>query len=98
MSEVDKWVRMLLISGLHDEETKQAVLSKVDEMPLADTITFVEARETGKISMKILAGTNSSSQVNKVQGTNDDQRSCRYCGKKGHGKNLDFNISKTRSE
>jgi hypothetical protein len=82
VSEVDKWVRMLLISGLHDEETKQAVLSKVDEMPLADTITFVEARETGKISMKILAGTNSSSQVNKVQGTNE----------KGHGKNPNFDI------
>ena len=48
MSEVDKWVRMALISGIHDEETKQVVLSKDEEMPLADTITFVEARETGK--------------------------------------------------
>ena len=27
---------MSLISGLYDEETKQAVLSKVDEMPLAE--------------------------------------------------------------
>ena len=47
MSEVDKWVRMALISGIHDEETKQVVLSKDEEMPLADTITFVEARENG---------------------------------------------------
>ena len=42
--EVDKWVRISLISGLKDKETQQAVLSKVCEMPLADTITFVEAR------------------------------------------------------
>ena len=95
VSEVDKWVRMSLISGLHDEETKQAVLSKVEEMPLADTITFVEARETGKISMKILAGTNSSSHVNRVQGNKDDQGSCRYCGKKGHGKNPNADLRKT---
>ena len=31
-------------------------LSKVEEMLLDDTITFMEARETGKTSMKILAG------------------------------------------
>ena len=29
VSEVDKWVRMSLIGGLNDEDTKQAVLSKV---------------------------------------------------------------------
>jgi hypothetical protein len=38
---------MSLIVGLNYEETKQEVLSKVDEMPLDATITFVEARETG---------------------------------------------------
>ena len=54
--DVDKWVRMLLIGGLNDEDTKQEVLSKVDEMPLDETITFVEPRETGKTALKILGG------------------------------------------
>ena len=58
--EGDKWVRTSLIGGLNDEDTNQAVLSK--EMPLDNTITFVEARETGKTSMKILAGKLSSGQ------------------------------------
>ena len=62
MLEGDKWVRTSLIGGLNDEDTNQAVLSKVEEMPLDNTITFVEARETGKTSMKILAGKLSSGQ------------------------------------
>ena len=53
-SRGDKWVRTSLIGGLNDEDTNQAVLS--------NTITFVEARETGKTSMKILAGKLSSGQ------------------------------------
>ena len=56
VSEVDKWVFLSLISRLNDEYTKQAVLSKVEEMTLIDTIDFVEARETGKNSVKILSG------------------------------------------
>jgi hypothetical protein len=67
VSEVDKWVRMSLIGGLNDEDTKQAVLSKVEELPLDETITFMEARETGKTALKILGGKLSSGQVNKVQ-------------------------------
>jgi hypothetical protein len=67
LSEVDKWVRMSLIGGLNDEDTKQAVLSKVDEMPLDETVTFVVARETGKTALKILGGKLASRQVNKVQ-------------------------------
>ena len=60
MLEGDKWVRTSLIGGLNDGDTNQAVLSK--EMPLDNTITFVEARETGKTSMKIMAGKLSSGQ------------------------------------
>ena len=56
VSEMDKWVRMSLIGGLNDEETKQKVLSKVEELPFDETIVFVEARETGKTSLKILSG------------------------------------------
>jgi hypothetical protein len=72
VSEVEKWV----IGGLNDEDTKQEVLSKVDEMPLDGTITFVEARETGKTALKILGGKLASGQINKVQEEREDQRSC----------------------
>ena len=64
---MNKWVLMSLISGLNDEDTKQAVLSKVEEMTLDITIAFVEARETGKNSVRILSGGGlTSGQVNKV--------------------------------
>ena len=59
---------MSLICGLNNEDTKQAVLSKVEEMPLDDTIAFVEARETGKNSVKILSGGGlTCGQVHRVQ-------------------------------
>ena len=54
--EVEKWFRLSLIRGLNDEDTKQEVLSKVEEMPLDTTIAFIEARETGKTATKILGG------------------------------------------
>ena len=94
MSEVDKWVRMSLIGGLNDEDTKQAVLSKVEELPLDETITFVEARETGKTALKLLGGKLSSGQINKVQQEREDHRSCTYCGQKGHGKSPNIDLRK----
>ena len=63
-------------------------------MPLDETITFVEARETGKTSMKILGGRLSSGQVNKVQQEREDQRSCTYCGQKGHGQSQSNDLRK----
>ena len=53
---MEKWVRLWLIGGLNDEDTKQEVLSKVEEMPLDTTVTFIEARETAKTATKILGG------------------------------------------
>ena len=91
VSEVEKWVRLSLIGGLNDEDTKQEVLSKVEEMPLDTTVTFIEARETGKTATKILGGKLTSSLVNQVQ-ERVDQRPCTYCGKKGHGKSANFEI------
>ena len=79
VSEVDKWVFLSLISRLNDEYTKQAVLSKVEEMTLIDTIAFVEARETGKNSVKILSGGGlTSGQVNEVKEKEirEDLRKC----------------------
>ena len=83
---VDKWVLMTLINGLHDGETQQSVLSKVDEMNLEDTIVFVEAREVGRHSVKILSGGLTSSQVNRVNV--QDTGTCSYCGKKAMVKTL----------
>ena len=84
VSMVDKWVLMTLINGLYDGDTQQAVLSKVTELNLEDTIIFVEAREVGKNSVKILSGGLSSGQVNTIT---HGQGKCKFCGKSGHGKN-----------
>jgi hypothetical protein len=45
----------------------QEILSKVEEMPLDTTSTFVEASETGKTATKILGGRLASSELNQVQ-------------------------------
>jgi hypothetical protein len=67
---VENWILMALVKGLNDEDTKQEVLSKVKEMTLDETITFVEARETGKKSLNTLCGGGpASGQVNKVKTT-----------------------------
>lgn len=95
VSEVEKWVRLSLIGGLNDEDTKQEVLSKVEEMPLDTTITFVEARETGKTALKILGGKLTSSQVNQMQ-ERVDLRPCNYCGQKGHGKSPNIDTRKAK--
>jgi hypothetical protein len=83
VSEVEKLVRMSLIGGLNDEDTKQDA-----------TITFVEARETGKTALKILGGKLASGQINKVQQEREDQRSCNYCGQKGHWKTPNIDLRK----
>ena len=48
MSYMDSTILLALDKGLHDEVTKGEILSKVEQMDLDTTITFVEARETGK--------------------------------------------------
>ena len=73
-----------MINGLHDRKTQQWVLSKVDEMNLEDIIIFVEAREVGKHSVKILTGGLKSSHMNRVNV--HDMGTCAYCGEKGHGR------------
>ena len=91
-------VLMTLVGGLNNEDTKQAVLSKVQEMNLADTITFVEAHETGKQSLKALSGGLASGQVHRVQDKDPQQDSgpCRFCGEKGHEKSPGKVLRKTK--
>ena len=78
VSEVTKWTRMSLIGGLNDEDTKQEVLLKVEELPFDETIAFVEAKETGKTSLKILSGGLSSSHVNRVHEHVSARDKCKY--------------------
>ena len=68
------------------------MLSKVEELNLEDTIIFVEARELGKQSAKVLSGGLSSSQVSRVT---EDQGKCKFCGQSGHGKNPNSDIRTT---
>jgi hypothetical protein len=84
VSEVDKWVLMSLISGLNDDDTKQAVLSKVEEMTLDDTIAFVEARETGRNPVNILSGGLTSGQAHRVheKEVKEDLEKFKSCGRK----------------
>ena len=46
---MNKWVLMSLISGLNEEDTKQAVLSKVKEMTLDETVAFRPGRKKSQV-------------------------------------------------
>ena len=79
---------MAMVKGLHDEYTKQEIMSKVKEMSFDETVTFVEARETGEKSVNCLSGNNlASSQIHKVDTAvkgngalpKTDQEKCKYC-------------------
>jgi hypothetical protein len=72
-------------------------------MTLDETITFVEASETGQKSISTLCGEGTvSGQVNKVKTTykgkeeevKDDSEKCKFCGKRGHGKSPNFDLKK----
>jgi hypothetical protein len=72
-------------------------------MTLDETITFVEARETGKKSINTLCGGGTASgQVLKLKTTykwkdvevKDDDQKCKFCGRKGHGKSPNFELKK----
>ena len=66
----------------------------MDEMPLDETIAFVEARETGKTSLKILSGGLSSVHLNKVHENVSTQEKCKYFRKRGHGKQPRIDLRK----
>ena len=79
--------------GLSDEDTKQEVLSKVDNMTLTDTVTFIEARTPGMLTTESLGSKMSITVVNQVQ-KKTDQQNCSYCGNKGHGRRANFETRK----
>ena len=54
-SYTDQIVLAAMVKGLNDDDTKMEILSKVTKMTLEDTITFIEARETGSKSATALS-------------------------------------------
>ena len=75
--------------GLHDEDTKNQVLSKVAQMTLEETVAFGEARETGRQNAQSCNGDLSPGQMVTVL-------TKRRCGKGGHsGRARDYNIRNT---
>jgi hypothetical protein len=63
VSEVDKWVFLSLISRLNDEYTKQAVLSKVEEMALIEPKRNGRARRTVDLAKLSGAGRHESNST-----------------------------------
>ena len=51
VSHANRSILTALVKGLVDNETKGEIMSKVERLTLDKTVTFVEARETGKRSL-----------------------------------------------
>lgn len=67
VSYAETMILHAFMKGLYDTETKEELLSKSPELSLDGSVTFVEARESGKRSAGVLENSEmSSSQVNKV--------------------------------
>jgi hypothetical protein len=75
-------IHTALVKGLYDTEMKGEILSKVDMPTLADTVTFVEARETGKRSLAGLSGTLAGQSIHGVR--DFTKFKCWHCGELGH--------------
>ena len=80
MSYMDSTILLDLVKGLHNELTKGEILSKVEQMDLDTTITFVEARETGKRDLAQLGSGGLASQVHQVK----VRGKCWRCRQEGH--------------
>ena len=95
--------------GIIDEEIREQVLAKTEELGLQETVKFVEANETGRRStVQLGPATLSSTAVSKITTYKRDQKSgvitkpkeilergvqCKYCKQTGHNVN-DANYSR----
>ena len=80
VSHAEPTILLALVKGLYDGDTKGEVLSKVTQMNLDDTVTFVEARNIGKGDLQLRGGGPSSGQVNALLA----QGKCWRFGQEGH--------------
>ena len=99
----DIMVRDALIRGLDDEEIRLDILGESrQDLSLEDTLSYVEAKESGKRSASHLIGDSSISAAavvssykrqGKVRAPSDPTESkgsstCCYCGRTGHGSSM----------
>ena len=103
VSYSDKMILHALVRGIADEEIREQVLAKTEELGLEETVKFVKAKETGRRStVQLGPGTLASTQVSKITAYKRDKRSdfltkpkqipergaqCKYCKQTGHNVN-----------
>ena len=88
----DHIIRDCLARGISDPEIQLDLLGDANQdMILEEALRFIEAKESGKRSASRLldsqgAAAASSYRRNQRQATTTTDRSCQYCGEKGHGR------------
>ena len=108
VSYADKMILHALVRGIVDEEIRENVLAKSEELGLEETVKFVEAKETGRRStVELGTSTLANTAVSKITTYKREQKSgvitkpkeilergvqCKYC-KTGHNVN-DANYSR----
>merc|ERR1712208_59245 len=76
VSYSDKMILHALVWGIVDEEIRENVLAKTEELGLEETIKFIEAKETGRRSTAQLSpGGLANTGVNKITAYKREQRS-----------------------
>merc|ERR1711888_247388 len=76
VSYSDKMILHALVRGIVDEEIRENVLAKTEELGLEETIKFIEAKETGRRSTAQLSpGGLANTGVNKITAYKREQRS-----------------------
>ena len=64
-----------LVRGITDEEIREQVLAKTEEMGLDETVKFVEAKETGwRSTAQLGPGTLASSGVSRITAYKQEQK------------------------
>ena len=108
VSYSDKMILHAMVRGIADEEIREQVLAKTEELGLEETVKFVEAKETGRRStVELGTSTLANTAVSKITTYKREQKSgvitkpkeilergvqCKYC-KTGHNVN-DANYSR----
>ena len=112
VSYADKMIAHQLVKGLSDGEIQEQVMALAAETPDLDLATiqkFVEAKETGRRSGAIIAGTGGLNRVSDYKNLNQrsrlrsnsqpaDLRKCGWCGKPGHGANSSAEIREKKCQ
>ena len=75
VSYSDKMILHALVRGIADEEIRENVLAKTEELGLEETIKFIEAKETGRRStVQLSPGSLANTGVNKITAYKREQK------------------------